>query len=121
MKTMTRFPLEELVKLPSFYFPVPSWDGTRVAYFSDQSGRMELWVMDLESGSSRQVSKGQVPRAIHGNFIWDRAGRSLVFCRDEGGDEQNDALTRNSHLYPTTYPDARREHGSLACRCPAAD
>ena len=56
--TSTRFPLAELVRLPSFYFPVPSWDGTKVAYFSDESGRMELWLMDAETGDARQVSQG---------------------------------------------------------------
>ncbi|HZS94638.1 MAG TPA: S9 family peptidase [Chloroflexota bacterium] len=88
--TVTRFPLEELVKLPSFYYPVVSWDGTQVAYYSDQSGRMEIWVQDLESGAAKQVSRGQVPAAIHGSFIWDRAGTTIIFPRDEGGNEQHD-------------------------------
>jgi dipeptidyl aminopeptidase/acylaminoacyl peptidase len=87
--TRTGFPLEELVRLPSFYYPVVSHDGGKVAFYSDQSGRMELWVLDLEDGKARQVSRGQVPKAIHGNFVWDRGGRSLVFCRDNDGDEQH--------------------------------
>lgn len=85
-----RFPLEELVRLPSFYMPVVAWDGSQVAYYSDRSGRIELWVQDIESGEARQVSRGQVPAAIHEGFAWDRAGTAIVFPRDEGGNEQHD-------------------------------
>jgi len=53
-----RFTLEELVALPNFYLPRPSWDGARIAYYSDESGRMELWVLEISSGATRQVSRG---------------------------------------------------------------
>src|SRR5947209_18102950 len=51
---------------------------------------MELWVLDLADGSTRQVSQGQVPRSPHAGFTWDGAGTALVFPHDEGGDEQHD-------------------------------
>lgn len=90
MQTKTRFPLEELVRLPEFGLPVVSPDGSKVAYYADFSGRIELWVLDLVDGTARQVSQGQVPRSPHAGFIWDRAGTALVFPHDEGGDEQHD-------------------------------
>jgi dipeptidyl aminopeptidase/acylaminoacyl peptidase len=90
MQTKTRFPLEELVRLPEFYLPFVSPDGSRVAFYADFSGRIEVWALDLADGSIRQVSKGQVPKAPHAGFIWDRAGTAIVFPHDEGGDEQHD-------------------------------
>ncbi len=58
-----RIPLEELCRLPSFFYPVVSWKGDRVAYYGDRSGRMELYVMDLATRDVRQVSHGETPRA----------------------------------------------------------
>src|SRR5690242_2729085 len=90
MQTKTRFPLEELVRLPDFYLPTVSPDGSRAAFYADYSGRIELWVLDLATGERRQVSKGQVPRAPHEGFVWNRAGTAIAFPHDEGGDEQHD-------------------------------
>lgn len=89
-ETSSRIPLEELARLPSFYAPSVSWDGARVAYYADVSGRMELYVRDLPAGEPRQVSHGEVPRALHAGFVWNRAGTAIVFSKDLDGDEQHD-------------------------------
>jgi hypothetical protein len=49
-----RIPLEELCRLPSFYLPVVSWKGDRVAFYWDKTGQMELHVMDLATRETRQ-------------------------------------------------------------------
>ena len=85
-----RIPLEELSRLPSFYLPAVSWKGDRVAFYWDKTGRMELHVMDLATRETRQVSHGEVPRALRAGFAWDRANRSIVFAKDSGGTEQHD-------------------------------
>jgi len=85
-----RIPLEELCKLPSFYLPSVSWKGDRVAFYWDKTGQMELHVMDLATRETRQVSHGEVPRALRAGFSWDRADRSIVFAKDAGGTEQHD-------------------------------
>src|SRR5207249_1554470 len=85
-----RIPLEELCRLPSFYLPAVSWKGDRVAFYWDKTGRMELHVMDLATRETRQVSHGEVPRALRAGFAWDRADRSIVFAKDSGGTEQHD-------------------------------
>src|SRR5262245_56798113 len=83
-------PLEELARLPSFYFPAVSYGEDRLAYYADSSGRMELYLRDLPQGEPRQLSHGEVPRALHAGFIWNRAGTSIVFAKDTDGDEQHD-------------------------------
>lgn len=85
-----RIPLEELCRLPSFYLPKVSWNGDRVAFYGDRTGRMELYVLDLATEAVKQVSHGEVPRALRTGFAWDRTDRSIVFGKDEAGDEQHD-------------------------------
>jgi dipeptidyl aminopeptidase/acylaminoacyl peptidase len=85
-----RIPLEELCRLPSFYLPAVSWKGDRVAFYWDKTGRVELHVMDLATRETRQVSHGEVPRALRAGFAWDRADRGIFFAKDSGGTEQHD-------------------------------
>jgi dipeptidyl aminopeptidase/acylaminoacyl peptidase len=85
-----RIPLEELCRLPSFYLPTISWKGDRVAFYWDKTGSMELHVMDLATRATRQVSHGEVPKALRTGFAWDRSDRTIVFAKDSGGNEQHD-------------------------------
>ena len=85
-----RIPLEELCRLPSFYLPTVSWKGDRVAFYWDKTGQMELHVIDLATRETRQLSHGDVPRALRAGFVWDRADRGIVFAKDSGGTEQHD-------------------------------
>lgn len=85
-----RIPLEELCRLPSFYMPNVAWGGEQVAFYWDRTGRVELYVMDLATREVRQLSHGEVPRALRAGFVWSRDDRSIVFPRDEAGNEQHD-------------------------------
>jgi dipeptidyl aminopeptidase/acylaminoacyl peptidase len=83
-------PLEELCRLPSFYLPIVSWKGDRLAFYWDRSGRIELYVMDLNTRAVRQVSHGEVPRAPKAGYCWSRDDRFIIFGKDRDGNEQND-------------------------------
>ena len=85
-----RIPLEELARLPTLYHFEVSHDGTRVAFYSDRSGRIELYVLDLATRAVTQLSHGEVPRALRSFFIWDPTDSYLVFAKDNAGDEQHD-------------------------------
>ncbi len=85
-----RIPLEELCRLPSFFLPVVSWKGDRVAFYWDRTGRIELFVMDLATRAVRQVSHGETPRALRTGFTWTRDDREIAFGKDTGGNEQHD-------------------------------
>jgi len=90
MATATEFPLEDLIRLPDFYNPVVSPDGDRVAFYYDATGRIELYVQDLQTGDREQVSDGNVPRNARYPLAWSRDGERIYFHEDDGGDEQND-------------------------------
>jgi len=84
-----RIQLEDIMHLPSVYFPATSFDGNRLAFYWDKTGQMELYVIDLPDGAPRQISAGNVPRSLRAGFIWSRDGARIVFAKDVGGDEQH--------------------------------
>ena len=85
-----RIQLEDIMHLPSVYFPATSFDGNRLAFYWDKTGQMELYVIDLPDGTPRQISAGNVPRSLRAGFIWSRDGTRIVFAKDIGGNEQHD-------------------------------
>ena len=108
-----RIPLEELCRLPSFYLPLVSWKGDRVAFYWDRSGRIELYVLDLATKAVRQVSHGEVPRALRTGFAWSRDDRSIVFGKDAAGNEQHDLYkidVETSEVTQITSDPAAEEH-----------
>jgi len=93
---------ETLASLPSFYAPSLSPDGDELAFFHDESGRMELYSLTLDDGEWVQWSDGNVPRNLTGGIEWASDGESIYFHRDEAGDEQNDVhrITREGETEP---------------------
>ncbi len=85
-----RIRIEELARLPSVALPTVSWSGDKLALYWDQTGRFELYTLDLRTGEVRQLSRGEVPRAIRAGFAWDRSDRYIVFAKDFQGNEQHD-------------------------------
>lgn len=87
-----RFDMEELLRLPSYYAPTVSRNKDQVAYYSDRSGRIELYVVDVGDGrigEPKQLSDGQLPRSPGAGFQWTGADRGIVFPKDNDGDEQH--------------------------------
>ncbi len=85
-----RIRLEDIMHLPSVYFPTVSFDGKRLAFYWDRTGQMELYVIDLPDGIPQQISHGNVPKSLRAGFIWSRDGARIVFAKDIGGNEQHD-------------------------------
>ena len=81
--------IEELISLPIFYYTEVSWDKSRVAFFWDKTGRHELYVKDIETGETRRISDGQLPRSPGAPIIWSRDDRYLITGIDIGGNEQH--------------------------------
>jgi imidazolonepropionase-like amidohydrolase len=73
-------PLEPLTTGPQWDTePQLSPDGRRVAYASDEGGNENVWIIDLESGDKRQVTKEKEARVTAP--AWDDSGEWLVVRR----------------------------------------
>lgn len=83
-------PLEALARLSSVSYLSLDHAGRQLACYSDRTGRNELYVLDLASGATRQLSRGEIPRALRYGFVWSRDDATIVFARDHDGDEQHD-------------------------------
>lgn len=56
---------------PSF-----SSDGNTLAYVTDRSGKMNIWLMDLESGESRQLTQGNTDLLYP---VWSPDNKSIAY------------------------------------------
>ena len=83
-------PFDELMSLPSFSLPNLSYDKKKLAFYYDETGKIELYVMDLATKKIEQISNGEIPRAPRTGFVWDRKAEKIFFGKDAGGNEQND-------------------------------
>ncbi len=105
---MAKIKIEELASLPSFYLPRLSPDRKKIVYFGDQSGRMEIYIKDLASKETIQLTDGQAPRSIRAGFIWHPDSKHLVFPKDQDGDENHNLFlldTETKEITPLTeYP-----------------
>lgn len=84
--------IEEFLSLPSYYFPILSPSRKELAFFWDRTGRLELYTKTMPEGEAKQRSRGNVPRALWGSFIWGKDEKTIYFPRDEAGDEQHDIV-----------------------------
>jgi dipeptidyl aminopeptidase/acylaminoacyl peptidase len=83
-------PLEEIASLPNFYMPSVSPNRNKIAFYWDKGGSLELYVMDTAAGSKpKQVSAGQLPKALHAGFVWSQDSNTIYFAKDNDGDEQH--------------------------------
>ncbi|PSP28095.1 S9 family peptidase [Halobacteriales archaeon QH_2_65_14] len=86
---------EKLASLPEFYHPVVSPDGSEIAFYYDEHGRNDLYLLDRETGEYERVTDGDVPRSARWHVLWSQDGERVYFHRDEAGDEQNDIAAWN--------------------------
>ncbi len=88
-----RIRLEDIMHLPSVYFPAVSHNREKLAFYWDTTGSMELYVLDLPHGAPKQVSRGNVPKSLRAGFIWSQDDSRIVFAKDVGGNEQHDLFS----------------------------
>jgi dipeptidyl aminopeptidase/acylaminoacyl peptidase len=66
-----------------------SWslDGQRIAYISNASGRLNLWVMQADGSGARPLLSSNDRQA---DPLWTADGTQIVYTQDSGGDEMYD-------------------------------
>jgi eukaryotic-like serine/threonine-protein kinase len=63
--------------------PTLSPDDRQMAYLSDNGGHGNLWVMDLQTGDTRQITFEKSSNKIMGVPIWAPDGRNIAFATNE--------------------------------------
>ena len=58
-------------------------DGRRIAYVGDASGRLNLWLMNVDGTEARQLLHANDRQA---DLTFTRDGREIVYIQDKGGD-----------------------------------
>ena len=83
-----RISLEALAALPTVAALNVSHGGDQLAFYADWTGRFELYTLNLKTHERRQVTDGQVPKALRAGFVWAADDARLFFSRDHNGDER---------------------------------
>jgi tricorn protease-like protein len=87
-----------------------------IAFNSDRTGEMNIWLLDLESGRSRQITKGsggdyQATWSPDGKtiaFFSSRAGTADVWCVDvETGELEQLTTSESVNVNPFYSPDGK--------------
>jgi dipeptidyl aminopeptidase/acylaminoacyl peptidase len=62
-------------------------DGRHIAYVGNASGRLNLWLMNIDGTDARQLLHADDRQA---NLTFTRDGKQIVYIQDKGGDELYD-------------------------------
>lgn len=63
--------------------PALNPDDTQMVYLSDNGGHGNLWVMDLKTGETRQITYEKKPGTIVGVPIWSPDGKLITFATNQ--------------------------------------
>ena len=87
--------IEKIARIPQFFMPRLNHTKDKIGFFWDITGRVELYVMDIETKEYEQVSHGEMPRALRAGFLWTRDNTNIVFAKDKDGNEKHDLYMIN--------------------------
>jgi Tol biopolymer transport system component len=62
-------------------------DGSHMAYISNGSGRLNLWIMNIDGTGAQQLLKSNDRQAAP---VFTHDGKEIVYMQDKGGDELYD-------------------------------
>jgi dipeptidyl aminopeptidase/acylaminoacyl peptidase len=90
---LRQIPIGDLVRLSSSFGYTLSHDRARIAFYANETGRYELYVMDVTTRVSRRVTDGQLPATPRSTPLWLRDNETVVYGKDASGNEQTDLYT----------------------------
>ncbi len=88
------YPPTTYLDVPELLGPDVSPTGIRVAFLSNDTGRRELYVAELESGAIRQLTQGQLQGSAHpADYAWAGNGTQLLAFTAPHDDPEARAIT----------------------------
>lgn len=79
--------LRKLAEIPTFYDAQLSNKEDKLSFYWNKTGRLEFYIMDLESKDIVQISNGEFPDDLKASYIWSNDDKDIFFAKDQGGDE----------------------------------
>ncbi|MHA1576430.1 MAG: hypothetical protein ACTSU3_03630, partial [Candidatus Thorarchaeota archaeon] len=62
--------IEELVSLPIKWLAIPGRSSNNIAYISNETGNMEIHLLNLDTKEFSQLSNGEYPKTAVGFHKW---------------------------------------------------
>jgi dipeptidyl aminopeptidase/acylaminoacyl peptidase len=59
-------------------------DGQYLSFLVAKRDRMTIWILELKSGTARELSDSKINGVLGGSYIWDKDSRSLLIKRIPG-------------------------------------
>lgn len=59
-------------------------DGQYLSFLVAKQDRMTIWILELKSGTARELSDSKINGVLGGSYIWDKDSRSLLIKRIPG-------------------------------------
>ena len=79
--------VDKLNSIPSVFMVAADWSKQKIAFYGNETGRLELYVMDLQTRNIEQISDGQIPKSPTAGYAWGRDNRTIYFAKDTDGNE----------------------------------
>ncbi len=83
-----RLSLEAMIRLHVSFGMFLSINKQQMVYFSNRSGRFELWLLELSTLQNTQISDGQLPATPRTNVVW-QDNATIILGLDNAGNEQH--------------------------------
>ncbi|OLS23449.1 MAG: Acylamino-acid-releasing enzyme [Candidatus Heimdallarchaeota archaeon LC_2] len=79
--------LRKLAEIPTFFDAKLSTNEDKLSFYWNKTGRLEFYIMDLETKEITQISDGEFPDDLKASYIWSKNDEDIIFAKDHGGDE----------------------------------
>jgi dipeptidyl aminopeptidase/acylaminoacyl peptidase len=99
---LNQIDIRDLVSLSSSFGYALSHDRTKAAFYANQSGRYEIYLLDLNTHAVTRVTDGQLPATPRSKLVWLRDDEHLIFGKDTSGNEQADLYRLNTQTRAVT-------------------
>lgn len=94
--------LEKLASIPSFSFITPNHKKDKIGFYWNKTKRQEFYILDIETMEYKQITDGELPKAIRAGFIWLKDDIHITYPRDVDGDEQHNIYLYNTETKEST-------------------
>ncbi|MCY3414204.1 MAG: S9 family peptidase [Candidatus Heimdallarchaeota archaeon] len=94
--------ISKLLSIPQLSFSNLSHDKTKFAFCYNKTGRIELYIMNINTREVTQITHGELPKVMRWGYLWARNNRDIILNIDLDGNEQNDTFLFNTETSKMT-------------------